>query len=94
MNHAKTWYEGSITIFLFRDINLSSQRINDFLERVGNERLLRNFIGDYISTFTKQKEGVIIDTTSLPNQIIRYLPGSIVDVSTLNTTMEECKKQR
>ena len=125
MNYAKIWYEGSITRFLFNDIDLSSQRISEFLESIGDEEILRNFFGDYISTFTNPKEGVIIDATSLPNQIhfpfnmwgyndgsidkqirflfvvdkksslplfFRYLPGSIVDVSTLSTTMEECKK--
>ena len=125
MNYAKIWYEGSITRYLFNDIDLSSQRISEFLESIGDEHTLRNFFKDYIKSFTKPEEGVIIDTTSLPNQIhfpfnmwgyndgsidkqirflfvidknsllplfFRYMPGSIVDVSTLNTTMEECKK--
>ena len=125
MNYAKIWYEGSFTRLLFDDIDLSSQRISDFLKDIGDEQTLRSFFKDYISSFTKPEDGVIIDTTSLPNQIhfpfnmwgyndgsidkqirflfvvdkssqlplfFRYLPGSIVDVSTLNTTMEECKK--
>jgi transposase len=101
------------------------QRISDFLESIGDEALQRSFFGDYVASFTEAEEGVIIDTTSLPNQIcfpfnawgygddsvdkqirflfvvdrnsslplfFRYLPGNVVDVSTLGTTVEELKK--
>jgi transposase len=124
MKYARLWYQGNIARLIFRDIDLSSQRISDFLEAIGDESLQRKFFKNYISSFIKSKEGVIIDTTALPNQIhfpfstwgysdgeiekqikflfvvdknsslplyFRYLPGNIVDVSSLNTTVEELK---
>jgi Transposase len=125
MSYAGVWYEGSISRFLFRDVNLSSQRISDFLKSIGEERVQRDFFERYLAPFMDAKEGVIIDTTALPNQIhfpfnawgyddgeidkqvrflfvvdkdsslplfFRYLPGNVVDVSTLGTTVEELKK--
>lgn len=125
MTYAKTWYEGNIASQLFKDNDLSSQRISEFLESIGNEQLQRTFFKSYIFSFMKVKDGVIIDTTALPNQIhfpfnawgyndggidkqirflfvidkksslpifYRYLPGNIVDVSSLNVTIEELKK--
>lgn len=125
MNYASIWHEGSVSRFLYKGVDLSSQRISDFLESIGDEALQRRFFEDYVSSFAEAKEGVIIDTTSLPNQIcfpfnawgygdssmdkqirflfvvdrnsslplfFRYLPGSVVDVSTLGTTVEELKK--
>lgn len=69
MMHAKTWYEGNIARLMFKDINLSSQRISDFLKKIGDEHLQREFFKEYIQTFVKPEKGVIIDTTALPNQI-------------------------
>jgi len=127
MNYARIWYDGSISRFLFKKVNLSSQRISDFLRDIGDEQIQRDFFEHYLSSFAKakKKEGVIIDSTALPNQIhfpfnawgyndgsidkqirflfvidknsslplfFRYLPGNIVDVSSLNMTLEELKK--
>ncbi len=127
MNYARIWYDGSISRFLFKKVNLSSQRISDFLRDIGDEQIQRDFFKHYLSSFAKakKKEGVIIDSTALPNQIhfpfnawgyndgsidkqirflfvidknsslplfFRYLPGNIVDVSSLNMTLEELKK--
>jgi len=125
MSYARIWYEGSISRFLFKGVNLSSQRISSFLKDIGDEHVQRDFFEHYIPSFTKAKDGVIIDSTALPNQIrfpfnawgyndgnidmqirflfvvdkksslplfFRYLPGNIVDVSSLNVTVEELKK--
>ena len=125
MRYAQTWYEGNIARLLFKGIDVSSQRISDFLKLIGDEGLQREFFRKYISTFIKPKKGIIIDTTALPNQIhlpltmwgyndgeidkqirfllivdkktslplfFRYLPGNVVDVSSLITTIEELKK--
>lgn len=125
MMYAKTWYQGSYTRLLSKDIDLSSQRISDFLKAIGDEHLQREYFKNHISLLAQPKEGIIIDTTSMPNQIhfpfnawgyndggidkqirflfvidkksslplyFRYLPGNIVDVSSLNTTIEELKK--
>jgi len=125
MSYARVWYEGSISRFLFKGVNLSSQRISDFLKSIGDEHVQRCFFEQYLSSFTDAEEGVIIDTTALPNQIhfpfnmwgyhdgeidkqirflfvvdkdsslplfFRYLPGNIVDVSSLRLTVEELKR--
>jgi len=125
MDYAKVWYDGSFSRFLFKDVNLSSQRVSDFLRDIGDESVQRDFFKQYIPSFTDAKDGVIIDSTALPNQIhipfnmwgysdsdiekqirflfvvdrksslplfFRYLPGNIVDVSSLGFTVEELKK--
>lgn len=125
MDYAKIWYEGSMSRFLFKDVDLSSQRISDFLRDIGDEHVQREFFQQYIPLFTNAENGVIIDSTALPNQIhfplnmwgysdsdiekqirflfvvdrknslpllFRYLPGNVVDVSSLSATVEELKK--
>ncbi len=69
MNYARIWYDGSISRFLFKKVNLSSQRISDFLRDIGDEQIQRDFFKHYLSSFAKakKKEGVIIDSTVLPN---------------------------
>ncbi len=125
MMYAKTWYQGSYARLISKDIDLSSQRISDFLKAIGDEHLQREYFKNHISLLAKTDEGIIIDATSMPNQIhfpfntwgyddggidkqirllfvidkksslplyFRYLPGNIVDVSSLTTTIEELKK--
>lgn len=125
MMYAKTWYQGSYARILSKDVDLSSQRISDFLKAIGDEHLQREYFKNHISLLAKTNEGIIIDATSMPNQIhfpfntwgyndggidkqirllfvidkktslplyFRYLPGNIVDVSALTTTIEELKK--
>lgn len=125
MNYAKIWYEGNICRFLFDGVDLSSQRISELLQTIGDEQLQRDFFSRYLSSLRGIGSGVIIDTTALPNQIglssnawgyhdgeiekqirflfvidketsyplfFRYLPGNIVDVSTLSITIEELSK--
>ncbi len=125
MMYARTWYQGSYARFISKDIDLSSQRISDFLKAIGDEHLQREYFKNHISLLARTNEGIIIDATSMPNQIhfpfntwgyndgeidkqirllfvidkksslplyFRYLPGNIVDVSSLTTTIEELKK--
>lgn len=125
MMYAKTWYQGSYARILSKDVDLSSQRISDFLKAIGDEHIQREYFKNHISLLARTNEGIIIDATSMPNQIhfpfntwgyndggidkqirllfvidkktslplyFRYLPGNIVDVSALTTTIEELKK--
>ncbi len=125
MVYARIWYEGNAARFLFEDVKLSSQRISDFLQSIGDEQLQRDFFRCYISSLAGVQGSVIIDATALPNQIhfpfsvwgyhdgeiekqirflfvvdkntgmplfFRYLPGNIVDVSSLYVTIEELRK--
>ena len=74
MSYARLWYEGNVARFLFEAVNLSSQRISEFLQLIGDEELQRDFFRSYISSLTGVEGGVIIDTTALPNQV--HLPFS------------------
>ena len=67
MRYARMWYEGNIVRKLF-DVDISSQRISEFLEEIGDESIQREFFKEYIRQITPS-EGIVIDTTALPNQI-------------------------
>jgi len=69
MTYAQKWFEGSYAKIKFKEANLSSQRISELFEQVGNEQQQRMFFKEYFKQFTASKEGIIIDATSLPNQI-------------------------
>ncbi len=69
MMYAKTWYQGSYARLISKDIDLSSQKISDFLKAIGDEHLQREYFKNHISLLAQTKEGIIIDTTSMPNQI-------------------------
>lgn len=125
MSQAKTWFSGNFARLLFPKVELSSQRISEFLEWLGEEAIQRQFLQAYLSNFSSTTKGVIIDATGLPNQIhvsfnawgyhdsaiekqmrflcvldqesalplfFRYLPGNILDVSTLKRTIAELDK--
>jgi transposase len=122
MYNCESWFEGNITKYLFKDVNISSQRISDILSFVGQESIQRDFFIQYNNLIGGSDRAVIIDATSLPNQInidfnswgrsdgkiekqfkllcvvdqikktplfYRFLPGSLTDVSTLQTTILE-----
>jgi len=125
MMYAKTWFDGSYAKLQYPDANLSSQRVSEFLKLLSDEGLQRKFFQEYIPTIPKNKSGIIIDGTSLPNQIhipltawglsgeeidkqirfllivdekskqplyFRTLAGNILDVSTLNNSIQELKQ--
>ena len=69
MMYANTWYDGSYAKFLYQNCDISSQKISQFLIRIGDEVVQRRFFSEYIPTVTSGKKGIIIDGTSLPNQI-------------------------
>lgn len=125
--HAQEWYDGSYASILYPKANLTSQRISDMLEAIGDEESYRAFFASYFKDFVEQKEGgeeILIDSTGLPNSIhfpltaisnhngkienevrliyvtqrgtnlpiyFRYVPGNVIDVSTLTRTMKELK---
>lgn len=69
MMHAKNWYDGNIIKIRYKKAEVSSQRISDALMNLGEETLQRTFFQEYIKQFSTTKQGIIIDATSLPNQI-------------------------
>lgn len=124
MYNCEEWMSGSVTAYLYKNISLSSQRISDFFNMLGDEDVQRSFFKAYLNFVGGCEKSVIIDATSLPNQIhidfnawghadgkiekqfrflcvldqetkaplfYRLLPGNIVDVNTLQTTINELK---
>lgn len=69
MMYAKTWFEGSYAQIQYPGADLSSQRLSEFFNRLGDEGLQQKFFNEYIPTIAKSGAGIIIDGTSLPNQI-------------------------
>jgi transposase len=124
MYNCNEWMSGSIILYLYKNISLSSQRISDFFNRLGDESVQRSFFAAYLKFVGGSERSVIIDATSLPNQIhidfnawghadgkiekqfrflcvldheskmplfYRLLPGNLIDVNTLQTTITELK---
>ena len=68
MQHAETWFDGNYAKIIFPNADLSTQRISDLLKTVGDERFQREFFKRYLER-VYSKNGVIIDSTGLPNDI-------------------------
>ena len=130
MYNAEIWGESNVTSLLHKNANLSSQNTSKILSKLSSERLQRDFFAKYLAELhplseDSKTEGVIIDATSLPNEInscfnawgrsdnaiekqfrfmcivdqaskkplfYRFLPGNLVDVSTLQNTILELKE--
>jgi transposase len=69
MYNASCWLEANIISTLYKDIDLSSQNISRILSFLGTEKLQRNFFKQYLSIVGGAEKSIIIDATSLPNQI-------------------------
>ena len=67
--YAQTWYQGNYASMLFCNANISSQRISEFLKRLGSERVVRGFFEKYLNVVAEKECGVIIDSTGLPNEM-------------------------
>lgn len=124
MYNAIHWYEGSILSILLKNNDLSSQNISRILSYLGQEEVQKSFFERYLKSVESNQENIIIDASSLPNQIhhsfsqwghadssiekqfrflcvldqetktplfYRFLPGNIIDISTLKTTISELK---
>ncbi|MFA5247584.1 MAG: transposase [Candidatus Micrarchaeia archaeon] len=69
MVYAKPWFEGSYARIQYPEAELSSQRLSEFFKRLSDEGLQQKFFHEYIPLLSKSDSGIIIDGTSLPNQI-------------------------
>ncbi len=68
MNMAEEWYNGNYARVCFSGLDLSSQRISDYLVQIGSESLWRRFFVLYTQS-VYSNNGVIIDSTGLTNDI-------------------------
>lgn len=69
MMYANEWMNGNYAKLIYPKADISSQRISSFLKWLGDENLERKFFREYLSKFSHSDNGIIIDGTSLPNQI-------------------------
>lgn len=69
MYNCEEWISGNILNLLCKDIKLSSQRISNFLSAISDESVQRQFFTEYLKLVSDSHQSVIIDATSLPNQI-------------------------
>jgi hypothetical protein len=69
MRHAQTWARGNYASLLYKNADLSSQKISVFLQKLGNEKIWRDFFKSYIHKTAREKTGIVIDSTGLPNEI-------------------------
>jgi transposase len=67
--HAKTWYEGNIASKFFPTAQMDSQRISEFLEKLGHENTQRAFFKKYLTSLSGNGINVAMDSTGLPNEI-------------------------
>jgi hypothetical protein len=125
--YAQSWHEGSYARLLYPDARLPSQRISEFMEKLGEEERMRKFFDAYfrwLKGVSGISKNILIDSTGLPNDIcfeyseinnhngvisrearlifvvernsrfpvyFRYVAGNIVDVTTLNATLNQLK---
>ena len=69
MYNAPSWLEANVICMLYKNINLSSQNSSRILTFLGSEKLQRDFFERYLKVIGGAGESIIIDATSLPNQI-------------------------
>jgi hypothetical protein len=70
-SEAIRWFRGSIANLLFPAAQLQSQRISELLSKLGDDTLERDFFSEYLNNYISQKNktGIIVDSTGLPNAI-------------------------
>lgn len=69
MYNCENWVAGNVISYLFKHVDLSSQRISEMMSYLGEESLQRLFFIDYMKLVGGSDKAVTIDATSLPNQI-------------------------
>jgi len=69
MCYVETWYDGNIAKILYSNAAVATQRISEFLNTIGEEKLQRSFFKNYLESICGEKSGLIIDSTGLPNQV-------------------------
>lgn len=72
-SHCEIWARGNYARILFPKANLSSQRISELLQTLGEEWVYREFFKSYLKLFKADFEGdgsnILIDSTGLPNDV-------------------------
>jgi transposase len=69
--YAHDWWAGSYIRMLCPEAKVESQRISEFFEALGNERVQRRFLPQYLKKISEgqKNHGILIDSTGMPNDI-------------------------
>jgi len=67
--YAEAWYDGNYVSLLYEKANISSQRVSEFLKKLGAEKVNREFFRNYLNVVADKECGIIIDSTGLPNEM-------------------------
>ena len=67
--YIEDWYSGNYVRELFPTASLSSQRLSEFMVRLGDESVQRRFFRYYLEALyvTNGSSGILIDSTGVPN---------------------------
>lgn len=68
--YTETWWSGNYASLLFPGARLQSQRISEFLDKLGKEQVQRAFFSEYLACLygaDQQGTGILIDSTGLDN---------------------------
>ncbi len=69
MKNIEYWQEGNVIGVMTRAERISSQKVSRLFKGIGKEGRQREFFRRYIREYFKGSEGIIIDSTALPNEI-------------------------
>jgi hypothetical protein len=85
---AARWLRGSVSSILFPTAQVPSQRISEFLVRLGEEEVVRRFFKGYLKMQlpADRKTGILVDSTGLPNAI--HIPLTAVSTHNGQTSEE------
>ena len=69
MKNCQTWCDTNILNVIYKNPNLSSQRISNILNILGKEEIQRSFFKEYNQSIKGIKKSIIIDATCMPTTI-------------------------
>lgn len=100
MYNCNLWIQGNILSNSIKESSISSQAISKLLIYLGDESVQRSFFKSYLAEEGADGKNVIIDATSLPNQIRNsdfnawgYSDGAIEEQFRLHCVVDQIKKR-
>ena len=75
MYNCELWYNSSILSSIIGDVNLSSQNISKVVQYLGQEGVQKRFFKSYLSNKQDVENSIVIEATSLPNEINTGMKG-------------------
>ncbi len=69
MKNFQAWCDTNVLSILYKNLNLSSQKISNVLDILGKEEMQRSFFKEYNQSIRCVKKSIIIDATCMPTTI-------------------------